>query len=406
MVGSPCVRQIEEEGGVYSMKTKQDSTTLHHEGWNRLLQEALDQLMATKGVHHAVMAAESLDGSFHWTSAAGMAQTDGTPMESSTPFWIASITKIFIAATVLKLQESEMLSIDNTVSSYLPDGMLKGVHVVKGVDYGDKLTLRHLLCHASGIADYLEIKDANGKTMVDRMEEGDGSPWQIEDILETVRNANQPLFAPQIFTNKSYKARYSDTNYQLLIAVIEQVTKKPVAQVFSDMLFMPLGLLHTAHPGEATLEPAPPAAAVWIGKKSFQPDQPLMRAFGDLNSNTQDLITFMRALLTGRVFEKPDTLGLMMDRWQMLRFALSPITPSWPIAYGMGMMRFHLPRFMTPFTPVPPFIGHSGAVGSWLFYCPSLDMIFSGTVGQATAAAAPFRMTARLVVHMEKALQQ
>ena len=388
------------------MKPKQDSITSNHEAWDRLLQEALEQLMATKGVHHAVMAAQSLDGSFQWAGAAGAAQTDGSPMEPTTPFWIASITKIFIAATVLKLQESGRLSIDDTVSSYLPEGMLKGVHVVKGVDYGDQLTLRHLLCHASGIADYLEIKDANGKTMVDRMEEGDGSPWQIEDILETVRNANQPLFVPQVFTNKRYKARYSDTNYQILIAVIEAVTKKPVAQVFSDMLFAPLGLAHTAHPGEATLEPATPAAAVWIGKKSFQSGHPLMRAFGDLNSTTQDLITFMRALLTGRVFENPDTLGLMMDRWQMLRFALSPITPSWPIAYGMGMMRFHLPRFLAPFTPVPPFIGHSGAVGSWLFYCPSLDMIFAGTVGQATAAAAPFRMTAKLALHMEKALQK
>jgi D-alanyl-D-alanine carboxypeptidase len=386
------------------MKTKENSTTQHYESLNKVLQEALDQLMSTKGVHHAVLTAESLDGSFHWSGAAGMANTDGTPMKSTTPFWIASITKIIIASTVLKLQETEMLSIDNTVSSYLPPGMLNGVHVVNGVDYGDKLTLRHLLSHGSGIPDYLEIKDTTGKTMVDRMEVGDGNPWEIKDILETVRNANQPLFAPQILTNKRYKARYSDTNYQILIAVIELVTKKSIAQVFKDLLFIPLGLLHTAHPGEETIEPSLPAATVWIGNKPYQTNHSLMRAFGDLNSTSQDLIKLMQALLSGRVFEKPDTLGLMMDSWQMLRFALSPITPSWPIEYGMGMMRFQLPRFITPFTPVPPFIGHSGAVGSWLFYCPSLDIIFSGTVGQVTAAAAPFRIMPKLAVNMERVL--
>jgi D-alanyl-D-alanine carboxypeptidase len=66
------------------------------------------------------------------------------------------------------------------------------------------------------------------------------------------------------------------------------------------------------------------------------------------------------------------------------------------------MMRFQIPRFMTPFSPLPPVIGHSGAVGSWLFYCPSLDMFFTGTVSQVTAAAAPFRVIPKLLHNMEK----
>jgi D-alanyl-D-alanine carboxypeptidase len=367
-----------------------------------LLQETLHQLVSMKGVHHAVMSVESRDGSFCWSGAKGNAQPDGTPMEADTPFWIASITKMFIAATILRLQEAGALSIDNTVISYLPEEMLRGVHVVRGVDYYDQLTLRHLLSHASGIPDYLEIKDGSGKTLIDRVFEGDDTPWSIHDILEIIREAKKPLFEPKSPDSRRYQIRYSDTNFQLLIAVIEAVTKSSFSEALSEMLLRPLDLAHTYHPGGAPLSPTKPVSAVWVQEKPFQPSTQVMSSIGDLNSTAADLISFMRALLDGRVFSKPGTLELMMGKWHTLSFALSPITPSWPIQYGMGMMRFQLPRFMTPFNPTPPVIGHSGAVGSWLFYCHSLNLIFTGTVSQLTAAATPFRVIPKLIQKLEK----
>ena len=104
-------------------------------------QEILDELLGMKGVNHAVMAVENRDGSFRWSGAKGSAQPDGTPMTTDTPFWIASITKLFIASSVLKLYETNQLSIDDLVIKHLPDDLLKGVHVVKGVDYYDQITL-------------------------------------------------------------------------------------------------------------------------------------------------------------------------------------------------------------------------------------------------------------------------
>ncbi|MBU1475691.1 MAG: hypothetical protein KJ768_12605 [Acidobacteria bacterium] len=65
--------------------------------------------------------------------------------------------------------------------------------------------------------------------------------------------------------------------------------------------------------------------------------------------------------------------------------------PSWPIEYGLGMMRFALPRAFTPFRPIPPVIGHTGSTGSWLFCCPAYNLLLAGTVDQATAGAVPFR---------------
>jgi D-alanyl-D-alanine carboxypeptidase len=78
------------------------------------------------------------------------------------------------------------------------------------------------------------------------------------------------------------------------------------------------------------------------------------------------------------------------------------VGPGWPMEYGLGMIRYRLPRLFTPFKPVPEVVGHSGVTGSWLFHCPELDIITAGTVDQATAAALPYRFVPRLL----RALQQ
>ncbi len=71
----------------------------------KILQEQLQRLVTARHIHHAVAAVESMDGNFKWSGAVGIAYPDGTPMTPETPFWIASITKLFTAAAILKLHE-------------------------------------------------------------------------------------------------------------------------------------------------------------------------------------------------------------------------------------------------------------------------------------------------------------
>lgn len=372
----------------------------------KLLQGFLEQLMAMKGVRHAIMAVESRDATFSWVGAKGSAQPDGTPVEVDTPFWIASVTKLYIASSILKLHETGMLSIDHYIIEYLPEDLLKGVHVINGVDYYEQLTIRHLLSHSSGIPDYLEVKEKGGQTIIDRALKGSDMSWAIEDILQTIRKANAPLFLPQNLSKRKYRIRYSDTNFQILIAIIEMVTKKPIEDAFRDMIFKPLNLVNTFLPGSESLEPVGSVATVWVQDTPFSNKPQAIRSFGDLNSTAKDLIEFMRALLNGKVFDKPETLDMMCGMWQTFGFALSPIAPGWPIQYGLGMMRFKMPRLFTPLHPIPEIIGHTGAVGSWLFYCPELDLIFTGTVSQVTAAAAPFNIMPKLLQSLKKNLDK
>lgn len=367
----------------------------------QLVQGILDQLIRTKGVRHAVMAVESRDGSFSWAGAQGIAHPDGTPMEADTPYWIASVTKLYIASAILKLHETGILSIDDCVIDYLPEHLLKGVHVINGIDFYDRLTIRHLLSHSSGIPDYLEIKAKGEDTLIDRVLKENDMSWSIEDILQHVRKVNTPLFPPQNISNKKFRIRYSDTNFQMLIAIIETVTKKSIEDAFRDILFQPLNLANTFLAGSKALEPTKSAATVWIEDTSFDNKQQAMRSFRDLNSTVKDQIALMRALINDKVFDKPETLNLMRGQWQTFGFALSPLAPGWPIQYGLGIMRFKMPRLLTPFKPMPEIIGHTGAVGSWLFYCPKLDLIFAGTVSQVTAAAVPFKIMPKLLRILE-----
>jgi CubicO group peptidase (beta-lactamase class C family) len=89
-----------------------------------------------------------------------------------------------------------------------------------------------------------------------------------------------------------------------------------------------------------------------------------------------------------------------MQSWIRFGFPLDRATlrsPQWPIEYGLGLMRFHVPRMIAPFGRVPPLIGHTGSTGSWLFHCPQRDLLFAGTVDQATAGALPFRFVPKLL---------
>jgi D-alanyl-D-alanine carboxypeptidase len=361
------------------------------------LEALLRGLLKNKGVHHAVLAIESLDRSFRWAGAVGQAHPDGAAMTVDTPFWIASVTKMFIATTILKLWEEGALSLDDPIAAHLPQSMVEGLHRTKdGVDHSDQITIRHLLSHTSGLPDYLEIKLDGGKSLFDRvLEEGDRA-WSIADSIEIVQKANKPLFPPQPPEARKKKARYSDTNFQLLIAIIEAISGKPVHSAFEDMICRPLNLRNTFLPGSTPAETVPPVAVTWAK------DQPLVdiplaiNSFRDLISTADDLLAFMRALLCGEAFARPSTVELMKSNWNRFGFLISPVAPGWPMEYGLGMMRYQVPFPISLFINVPEVIGHTGASSAWLFYSPSLDLLTAGTVSQVTAGAVPFRTVQKL----------
>lgn len=357
---------------------------------SKVLEKHLKHLMRRRNVKHAVLAVETMNGSFSWIGAEGIADPDGIPMKPEIPYWIASVTKLYIAAAILKLQEQGCLSIYDPILTYLPGNLIKGMHRIGGLDYSEKITIKHLLEHSSGLPDYLEIHQKGARSLFLKLLEDGDRAVSIEDVINIIKDVNSPLFPSQPLEARKKKVRYSDTNYQLLITIIEKVTKQPLHEVFEEMIFKLLGLKKTFLPGTDSARTFPEVASVWYNDRELQIPE-AMSSLKDLYSTAGDLLIFMRNLLQGRLFSEPDTFDVRHQVWNRFGLSLSPVGPGWPIEYGLGMMRFRLPRFMTPFRLVPEIIGHTGVSGSWLFYCPRLDILLAGTVSQITAGAVPFR---------------
>ena len=69
-----------------------------------------------------------------------------------------------------------------------------------------------------------------------------------------------------------------------------------------------------------------------------------------------------------------------------------------PLQYGMGLMRFSLPRVMTGFRAAPALIGHSGASGAVAFYAPDADIFVTGTLNQVKKRSLSFQLLTRIVM--------
>jgi CubicO group peptidase (beta-lactamase class C family) len=364
------------------------------------------RLLDRRQVRHAVLAVERGDGTIRWEGAAGAADPGERKMRAGTPYFIASVDKLLTATVVLRLHERGDLSVDDPLQAHLPDGFADGLHRLGGVDYTPEITLRHLLGHTSGLPDYLEDRPKGGRALVEHLASGMDRAWGVEDLVRVTRENLTPHFPPQDPASPRAKVRYCDTNYQLLIAVIQEVTGRRLHQVFEDELFRPLGMRQTWFAGlSRPLEPAPEPAALWFA------DHPLcipraLRSLWSIYSTAGDTLAFLRALVGGDLFREPATLRLMREPWRRLpvprdRAALR--APGWPIEYGLGMMRFQLSRALSPLYPVPALIGHSGSTGSWLFYCPERDLFLAGTVDQGSAGPVPFRFLPKVLRAVERA---
>lgn len=364
------------------------------------LQSLLLDLLSQKKIRQAVMAVESTDGSVRWADGVGDAGSDGTPMKEDIPFFTASIDKLFNATIAMKLTEASRLDLDETISAYLPSSLTRGLHRAGGTDRSDRITVRHLLGHTSGLADWLEDCPKGGRSLYDRVVQDGDLAIEIEDLAAVVRDDLQPHFPPQDLSGKRPRVRYSDTDFMLLIAVIEAVAGQPLHELHEEMLFRPLGLRHTYFAGRSQpLDPTLEPAVLRIQGEPLHIPL-LIRSVRGVYSTVRDAVAFLRNFVRGDVFEDRGTLASMQQQWNRFGIPLDRAalrSPGWPIEYGLGIMRFRLPRIFTSLRPLPAVLGHTGSTGSWLFHCERLDVLMAGSVDEVTAGAVPYRIVPKIL---------
>ena len=344
------------------------------------LERSVSELVAKdKSIKNCVLAVAKGDGSYSWAGAAGIATRDSqVPMTKDTPIYIASITKLYTATAIMKLYEDGELSLDDPIYEYLPADLIRGIHVYEGRDYTHEITIKHLLSHTSGLADYYEEKSPkDGKNLFELFLAEPERSWTVDETIARARDDLEPHFPP------GTDIYYSDTNYQLLGKIIENVTDKPLYIVYDDFFFRPLGLNHTWLIGYSEPSVTPSAAPADI----FYNDMSITQirsngaywADGGIVSTAEEMIIFLKALHDGEIIGN-DTLELMHE-WHNWEF---------PIHYGYGTMYFKLPWLLGKVTRLTPLWGHSGSTGSFLYYSEDLDLYMAGSINTVGSNFKPF----------------
>jgi CubicO group peptidase (beta-lactamase class C family) len=216
------------------------------------------------------------DGKVVFEKAFGYANMEWKiPNTAHTTFRIGSLTKQFTSMLVMQLVQEGRLRLDGQVTNYLP---------YYRKDTGDKLTLHVLLTHTSGLPNY---------TSSPRFATEARNPLRVRDMVERLCSGDLE-FEP------STRYRYSNTNYIILGAILEEVTGKPYETLLRDRIFGPLGMTDSGYDHADQLISNRAAGYERLPGPRFRNaayiDMSVPYAAGALYSTVEDLLKWDRAL--------------------------------------------------------------------------------------------------------------
>lgn len=189
-------------------------------------------------------------------------------------FKIASITKLYIAVATTKLVKAGRLSLDKTLAEYFPE-------LAGRIEYSEKITLRMMLQHRSGIPNFVDHPDFWKKPPKSRQE-------TLDYALDLPAD-----FEP----GEGYG--YSNTNYMLIEDLIDKTLGYPHQQYIREKILNPLGLKNTfGSLSEVNIDEVMSGYYVGVEKDFKTEDTGLMLA------TAEDVGIFLRALNDGSVFNE------------------------------------------------------------------------------------------------------
>lgn len=318
------------------------------------------------GIPNAYLLIHSAQHGIHWSMAHG--RQGSVTVNPEQPYHTASIAKTFTAMMIAKLVEEGKLSYQDRLDTYLPDDLMKDLHIYKGSDYSHDITIQHLISNTSGLGDFYEEKPKQGKSFLDIMLEEPSRYWSAIETIEWTKQQIRPRFKP------GQKVHYTNTGFNLLGLVMEEVTSKPYHELLHEMIFQPLEMNHSylsQYSKPAELSPFPVAK---LNLKNREVNVEDYRSFssiyagGQTVSTSEDLLKFMEALVGGQVVSK-DTLA-KMKQWQKMWIGVD---------YGYGLMQVR----MLPIIQKYNVWGHLGSIGSFMLYNPGMDTYIIGNFNKS-----------------------
>ena len=296
------------------------------------LQRAVDRVVAAgaPGVIALVR-----DGDRTVRAAGGSADLETRrPLRPGDRYRVGSNTKTFVAVAALQLAGEGRLALTDTVERWLP-GLVPG---------GGAITVRQLLNHTSGLADYVPDED---DTFIRRVLADRHRVWTPHELV-AIGTAQPPLFAP------GAAWAYSNTGYVLLGLIVEAASGHPLATELRRRIFAPLHLRGTSFAtGPRIVGRHGHGYSRFAARHRYditEVDQSWAGAAGAIVSRARDLARFQCALLGGRLL-RPDLLAEMRTT--------VPVGGQGS-GYGLGLIRSR--------RPCGTFWGHGGETLGYLTY--------------------------------------
>lgn len=295
------------------------------------LEATLARRFPSDGSGAAVLVAR--DGKVLFSHGYGYADREKEiPATPETRFRIGSVTKQFTAAAVLHLQQEGKLSINDSLAKYFP-----------GYPGGDRITLRHLLTHTSGLHNYTAHPDFMARVT---------KPIAPADLVAWFQD-DPPDFPP------GDQFSYCNTGYVLLGQIVEKVSGQSLGDYMQKEFFGPLGMHDTgvwlnAMPPDHAAKGYSFVESASAGNK-IQPatdwDMSWAGGAGELYSTVGDLWKWTEGLHGGIVLA-PEGLRDMVTPVSV------PKKDTLMLRYGMGLYRSVIGGL--------PAIGHNGGLNGFL----------------------------------------
>ncbi|WP_285059802.1 serine hydrolase [Pedobacter ginsengisoli] len=230
-----------------------------------------------------------------YQKSTGMANTASkTPITAASAFTLASVSKLFTSVAILQLNEKGKLHLDDPVKKYIPE-LNNGA-----------ITVRHLLTHTSGLADYQILEKPYFQDT--------SKVFTLTDIPSAINNDTKAFRSAP-----GEKWSYSNPGYNLLALIVERIAKTTFSDYLSKQIFKPSGMLHTyiTTPLIKVNDPERVSGydylqfAPWVLQRadSLKHNQiELLHIDGlvgmaNVVSTTQDLLNFDQALYTGKILK-------------------------------------------------------------------------------------------------------
>lgn len=322
------------------------------DGLQARLQETLDAfLIANPQVPGVVVHFICPTRDFEWTAVSGLAENgnSGNVLMPTHTFRIASNTKTYVAAAILRLVEMEKLDLDDPLALRLPHRYREALST-DGYDL-DAMTIAQVLSHTSGLFEHPADPRYAEAILADPQRQ-----WTRDEQVRLCVEWGDPVGKP------GEKFQYSDTGYVLLGAVIEELTGKSLGRATHDLLdYEALGLGATWWEiDEQKPETAGPRAHQYYFADDTTDWNCSLDLYGGggLLTDAADLAWFMRKVFLGDVFQQPGTLTAMTERGTL--------------PYRLGLMRVEMAGRLA--------WGHTGFWNTFAFHVPDLDLTIAGAV--------------------------